>query len=457
MHALPKDFLWGNSTSSMQTEGADQEDGKGKSVYSDRPATANASDWQVAIDEYHRYPEDIALMKAAGMNCYRFQISWSRVCPTGDGDFNEAGIAFYAKLIDDLLAAGITPMVCLYHFDMPLALAKQYNGFMSRHVVEAFVRYAKAMIDRFADKVPYWLTFNEQNLYFQPDAFLISGYDHGDRSLSDLYTINHHVMLAHATVANYLHATTHAQIGGMLAYVQTYPASPDPQDALYAQQIDEFLNRNQLDVFVNGHYSSQVLRYMANHDVDGDIQDADLAILAECHSDYIAFSYYQSTLIDSHHVPIGTAPNNYLAAGGLTQNPTLPANEWHWVVDPTGFRNLMTSVYNSYHTPMFPVENGLGVREQYDGKPINDDYRIAYHRAHLQALKAAYGEDGVPIIGYLGWGLIDIPSSSGNMDKRYGLVYVDRTNHDLRTLARIPKRSYEWFKQVTMSNGERLD
>lgn len=453
---LPQGFLWGNSTSSMQTEGAYQEGGKGPSVYDVKPATTDAGDWHVAIDEYHRYPEDIQLMANAGMNCYRFQISWSRVCPTGDGEFNEAGIAFYAQLIDQLIEAGITPMICLYHFDMPLALAEKFNGFMSRHVVDAFVRYAKTMIDRFAAKVPYWLTFNEQNLYAQQDAFLISGYDHGDQSLDDLYTISHHVMLAHATVANYLHHTTTAKIGGMLAYVQSYPATPNPQDALYAQQLDEFLNRNLLDVFVDGHYSPQVLQYIKVHDIHADIQTADLAVLAECRSDYIAFSYYQSTLIDSSRVPIGTAVNNYLLSG-QRQNPQLPANEWHWAVDPTGFRLVMTAIHNSYDVPLFPVENGIGVRETYTGTPINDDYRIRYHREHIAALKAAVFEDGVPVLGYLGWGLIDIPASSGNMAKRYGLVYVDRGNHDMRTLARHPKRSYEWFKQVTTSNGAHLD
>jgi 6-phospho-beta-glucosidase len=170
---LPANFLWGNSVSSMQTEGAWNEGGKGMSVYDIREAGENISDWKVATDSYHRYREDFDLMQDLGMNCYRFQISWSRVCPQGDGAFNDEGIAFYDRFIDDLIARGIEPMICLYHFDMPLALAQEYNGFNDRRVMDAFIRYGKKMIDCFGDRVKYWLTFNEQNIFHMPEAFRI--------------------------------------------------------------------------------------------------------------------------------------------------------------------------------------------------------------------------------------------------------------------------------------------
>lgn len=453
--ALPKGFLWGNSTSSMQTEGGWNEGGKGKSVYDDRPASKDASDWHVAIDDYHRYDEDIKLMADQGMNAYRFQISWSRVCPTGDGDFNEEGIKFYSDLIDKLIKAGITPMICLYHFDMPLALAEKYNGFASRHVVEAFVRYGKKMVDEFADRVPYWITFNEQNLYFMPDAYRIAGDLDGERSDAALYTISHHVMVAHAEVANYLHEKSAAKIGGMLAYSEVYPASSKPRDILYARQIDEFFNKNLLDVFVNGQYSTEVMTFVKNHGIDMDFTDADKAAFKQLKSDFIAFSYYRSGQINSDKVPINTIVNHYLDYGS-EQVPGLQVNEWGWNVDPLGFRDILTKVYDQYHVPMFPIENGIGIREHYTGKEIQDDYRIDYHRVHIQALKDAVYEDGVDVIGYLGWGLIDIPSSSGNMDKRYGMVYVNRTNSDLKDLKRIPKKSYAWFKHVIETNGADL-
>lgn len=454
--ALPQGFLWGNSTSSMQTEGGWNEGGKGLSVYDVRPATANSMDWHVAIDNYHHYDEDIQLMADQGMNCYRFQISWSRVCPDGDGAFNEEGIKFYSDLIDKLLAHGITPMICLYHFDMPLALAQKYNGFLDRHVVAAFIRYGKEMVDRFSDRVPYWITFNEQNLYSMENVWDIAGYDHGDKTDAELLKIAHHVMVAHVGVANYIHSKTDAKIGGMLAYSEVYPASAAPRDILYARQIDEFLNKNLLDVFVYGTYSTEYERFIQNHHFDIDYTDADKDAFADNYSDYIAFSYYRSDAIDSSKVPVNTIPNHYLEYGTV-KVPGLQSNEWGWNIDPLGFRDILTKVYNQYHLPMFPIENGIGIREKYDGREIEDDYRIDYHRQHIQAMKDAIYVDGVDVLGYLGWGLIDIPSSSGNMDKRYGMVYVNRTNHDLRDMKRIPKKSYKWFQEVIASNGAHLD
>lgn len=452
---MPKGFLWGNSVSSMQTEGGYNEGGKGKSVYDTYPATENSSDWKVAIDDYHNYPEDLDLMANQGMNCYRFQISWSRVNPEGDGEFNEEGIKFYDNLINELLARHIEPMICLYHFDIPLHLAEKYNGFLDRHVVEAFIKYGEKMVDCFGDRVKYWITFNEQNLYSSPEAFRISGYLKGAKTDDELYQITHHVMLAHAGVANYLHKQTDDLIGGMLAYSEVYPASALPKDVQYARQIDEFSNRNLLDVFVHGHYSNEVLTFVKNHNINMDFTDADQEIFNQLSSDFIAFSYYQSVTVSSSIIPDGTLPNYYLEVGGK-ENPFLKVSEWGWSIDPLGFRDILTKTYNSYGLPMFPIENGIGVREKYDGHEIQDDYRINYHRAHIQAMKDAMFEDGVAVIGYLGWGLIDIPSSSGNMEKRYGMVYVNRGNHDLRDMKRIPKKSYGWFKKVIASNGNDL-
>ncbi|MFC6177140.1 glycoside hydrolase family 1 protein [Companilactobacillus huachuanensis] len=453
---LPENFFWGNSTSSMQTEGAWNVDGKGKSVYDIKEATAETSDWHDAIDEYHRYEEDFNLMASQGMNFYRFQISWSRVDPNGDGNFNEAGIAFYDKLIDALLKRNITPMICLYHFDMPLNLAEKYNGFLSRPVVSAFVRYGIEMVKRFGNRVKYWVTFNEQNLYHTSEAFNISGYMKGDKTVDEMYQISHHVMLAHAGVANYIHQKTECLVGGMLAYTEVYPATPNPKDVLYARQINEFLNRNLLDSFVYGRYSHEVMTYVKNHKIEMDYQLNDDEVLIQVTSDFLAFSYYRSETINSAKVPDGTVPNQYLDYGAQ-ENPFLKTSEFGWQIDPLGFRDVLTKVYNEYCIPMFPIENGLGVRETYDGTEIQDDYRINYMRDHIQAMKDAVLEDGVEVLGYLGWGLIDIPSSSGNMDKRYGTVYVNRTNHDLKDMQRVPKKSYWWLQHVIKTNGANLN
>lgn len=456
MNKLGKDFLWGNSVSSMQTEGAYNEGGKGPSVYDTYSAGPESSDWKVAIDEYHRYPEDIALMKDLGMNCYRFQISWSRVQPDGEGDFNEEGIQFYSDLVDQLLEAGIEPMVALYHFDMPLNLAQKYNGFIDKYVVEKFYEFGKKMVDVLGDRVRYWLTFNEQNLYGYSVAFKSSGYLKGDQNLHDLYQITHNVMLAHAKVANYIHKNKpNLKIGGMEAYQEVYPATCNPTDLAAVRRYKEFANNNLIRFFTEGKYSDEVIAYMKDNGLSDILVSQDLKEMSHVTSDFFSFSYYSTSTIDSTKIPVGTAPNYYGEIGGK-KNPYLLENEWGWQIDPRGFENVLVELSNKLHLPIFPIENGIGVREQWDGvNMINDTYRIKYLKDHIQAVKNAV-EKGANVIGYLGWGLIDIPSSAGNVDKRYGVVYVNRSNHDLKDLKRVPKKSYYWLKQVISSNGEIL-
>ncbi|ETY75705.1 6-phospho-beta-glucosidase [Lactiplantibacillus fabifermentans T30PCM01] len=455
---MPKDFFWGNSVSSMQTEGAWNIDGKGVSVYDVRPATEQTSDWHDAIDEYHRYDEDLDLMQAMHMNMYRIQVSWSRVIPDGDGEINEAGLAFYDRLVDGMLKRGITPMICLYHFDMPLALAKNENGFMSRHTVDAFVRFGKIVIDHFADRVKYWITFNEHNLYFTDEVFNISGYTQGAKTVDDLYTIFHHTMLAHAQLDAYVHGKyADVKFGGMVAATPVYPATSKPNDVLAAQQIDQFLYQNLNEAFVQGHYDHQVLTYIKDHDIDYDHQAGDDEILAGMHADFLSFSYYQTTTINADKLPADEmAPNYYLNYGGEA-NRFLATNEWGWAIDPTGFRTLITDLYNRYQVPVFPIENGIGIREHWDGEhQIEDDLRIQYHAEHIKAMKDAMFIDGAKVLGYLGWGLIDIPSSHADIEKRYGMVYVNRSNHDLKDLKRVPKKSFYWLQTVLSKNGDEL-
>lgn len=457
LHQMPKDFFWGNSVSSMQTEGAWNLDGKSRSVYDVRPATATTTDWHDAIDEYHRYEEDLDLMKAMNMNMYRIQISWSRVIKDGDGQLNEKGLAYYDRLVDAMLKRNIEPMICLYHFDMPLKLAEQENGFMSRRVVEAFVEYGKQMIDHFADRVKYWIVFNEHNLYFTDEVFNISGYTKGDRSINDMYRIFHHTMLAYARLSHYLHEKhPDLKMGGMIAYTPAYPATSKPIDVYEARKSNEFLNENLNKLYTTGQYSNEVMSWIKNHEIDYDWQPGDEETLASEHTDYLAFSYYRSTTLNADKVPADEAPNRYLNYG-FENNRFLAKSDFDWDIDPLGFRNIITHTYNCYHLPVFPIENGIGCRESWDGvHEIQDDVRISYHRQHIQAMKDAMFEDGAEVLGYLGWGLIDIPSSHADMNKRYGAVYVNRTNHDLKDLRRVPKKSFYWFQKVFKNNGDEL-
>ncbi|MEQ3451276.1 glycoside hydrolase family 1 protein [Enterococcus cecorum] len=453
---MDQKFFWGNSVSSMQTEGGWNEGGKSLSVYDIREASENASDWHFANDNFHHYTEDFDYMKDLGMNMYRFQISWSRVVKDGDGEFNQEGIDYYRRFIDDLIARGIEPMICLYHFDMPLHLAEKYNGFMSKEVLHAFIRYGKKMVDCFGDKVKYWITFNEQNLYHGPEAFRISGYVKGNQTDDELYQILHNIMVGHAAICNYIHETTDAKIGGMLAYSEVYPATCHPKDILVARKWDEFMNFTLLDAYVKGEYSSEMMKCIENHHINMNVLPGEMEEIKKQKNDFLSFSYYASSTISHKNIPEDTIPNNYMKYG-KQDNPFIPTTEWNWQIDPYGFRDVLNKMYQRYHLPVFPIENGIGVREVWDGEnEIQDDYRIDYHRNHIQQMFAAMNEDGVKVMGYLGWGLIDILSSQGDMEKRYGVVYVNRSNHDLKDMKRVPKKSYHWLKQVIHSNGVKL-
>lgn len=453
---MMSDFFWGNSVSSMQTEGGWNEDGKSKSVYDVRPATDKVSDWHFANDNYHHFEEDLDLMQDLGMTMYRFSVSWSRVIEDGDGKINKKGLEFYDRLVDGCLKRGIQPMICLYHFDMPLHLAEKYNGFLSKVTCEAFIRYGKVLVDHFSDRVKYWITFNEQNLYSQPGAFRIAGVLKKDNSVSDLYQISHNVMYCHASIANYIHENTDCKIGGMLAYSEVYPATSNPDDVFLTHKYEEFIDNNLLDVFSYGKYSDTVIHFVKSHHMNIETTSQELEQLSKCRSDFLAFSYYQSRTLDSSEIPVDAVPNYYMTYGDKA-NSYLRENEWHWSIDPEGLRDVLNKIYLLYHIPVFPIENGIGLREHWDGKhEIQDDERIKYMRAHIIATKEAIEEDGIDVLGYLGWGLIDILSSSGDMEKRYGVVYVNRTNHDLKDMKRVPKKSYYWLKKVIHSDGKEL-
>ena len=449
-------FFWGNSVSSMQTEGGWNEGGKSLSVYDIQEAEEHKSDWHFANDNYHHFEEDMDLMKDLGMNMYRFQISWSRCVKDGCGEFNEEGLQYYDRFIDALIERGIEPMICLYHFDMPLYLAEQFDGFLSKETVRCFVRFGKKIIDRFAHKVKYWITFNEQNLYSSPIAYRIAGVLKAEPSEQNLLQITHNVMAAHCILSNYRHEHTNALIGGMVAYTPRYPASCRPEDVQAAERFNELMYYNLMDAFAGRGYSPLFMKYLSTSGICIDMTKEELEAIGQCRSDYIAFSYYQSGVIDSGRLPAGASVYEYGKYGNV-QNPYLKASEWGWQIDPEGFRTIMTAMYSRYRIPVFPIENGIGVRETWNGTDmIEDDYRIDYHRAHIKAMKEAMDLDGVEVLGYLGWGLIDILSSHGDMEKRYGVVYVNRGNHDLRDMKRVPKKSYYWLKQVIASNGEIL-
>lgn len=457
---LKKDFYWGGSVSSFQTEGAYDEGGKGLSIYDVRPTPEGHADWKVAIDAYHRYDEDIALMKQMHFNFYRFSICWSRIIPNGDDEVNKEGIAFYNHLIDTLLANGITPMITLVHFDMPYHLVEKYNGFASRKVVDLFERYARVCMSSFGDRVKHWMTFNEQNLHAM--SLRYSNAERIPEGISKekfLYQVAHNVMIAHCKATKALRELVpDAKMCGMTTVTNFYPATSTPQNNLFCKQAYNYINAWTSDIFVNGCYPSYIQTYLENHGWMPEFQDGDEELLKYT-VDYLAFSYYRSNTLTEGTFDVNDQRSYGEVVGEhVIKNEHLEATEWGWEKDAIGFRWVLNEMYQRHHVPVFVLENGMGAREELDANgKVEDDYRIEYHRNHIQQLENAVFEDGVDCMGYITWGPIDIPSSSCEVAKRYGFVFVNRTDDDLRDLRRIPKKSFDWISKVFASNGRDLD
>lgn len=454
--SFPKKFYWGGSVSSFQTEGAWNEGGKGLSIYDVRPTKEGFSDWKVAIDFYHRYKEDIALMKEMGFNFYRFSVCWSRIIPNGDDEVNEEGVAFYNRVIDELLANGIEPMITLVHFDMPYHLVKEYNGFASRKVVDLFERYARVCMERFGDRVKHWMTFNEQNLHgmdlIPSNAEIIP---EGMNPQQFLFQVNHNVMIAHCKAVKALRELVpDAKICGMVAYSLSYPTSSDPRANMIAALSNDFANNFHIDVFTKGKYPPFMVNYLNKHGWMPVFEPEDEELLSYT-VDYMAFSYYSSHAVKA--MDYADRDIYEVMREAVVKNEYLDATEWGWEIDPEGIRRVARDIYYRTGKPVFVLENGMSHRETLnDQLTVEDDYRINYHREHIRNLERAIEDDGVECLGYVTWGPIDIPSSQCEIAKRYGFVFVDRTEKDLKELKRYKKKSFDWIAKVFKSNGEDL-
>ena len=475
MGSLPKNFLWGGATAANQCEGGYLEGGKGLGTVDvipwgeDRRAVMlGIKDYRTlpedayypsheAIDMYHHWKEDVALMAEMGFRCYRFSFAWSRIFPTGEEENpNEEGLKFYEDMIDEMLARGIQPVVTICHFDVPLHLEQKYGSWRNRKLIDAYLRYCEVIFRRFRDKVTYWMTFNEINMLMHL-PFMGAGISirEGENELQIKYQAAHNELVASAMATKLAHEINpDFQIGCMLAAGQFYPYSCDPADVWDALSKDRN-NYFFIDVQSRGAYPSYAKKFLERNGIVLEKGAEDERILRENTVDFIAFSYYASRLTSAD-------PNAGVSTGGNVikslKNPHLQASEWGWQIDPLGLRITMNSLYDRYQKPLFIVENGLGAvdKVEEDGS-IRDDYRIAYLGAHIKEMMKAVEEDGVELIGYTPWGWIDLVSAStGEMKKRYGFVYVDKDNAGNGTLERRRKKSFEWYKEVISTNGECL-
>lgn len=459
-----KDFLWGGSVSSMQTEGAWNEGGKGLSIYDVMPVKDGHSDWKVAIDFYHRYKEDIELFAGMGFNCYRFSISWSRVFPNGEGEVNKEGIEFYDNVVDELISKGIEPMICLYHFDTPLALMKKYGGWTGRGMVDAFINYAETIVKHFAGRVKYYVPINEQNVASLVAAMStgLVGYGAGvdlAKAQKAIDQISHNMFLASAGTAAAVHKyAPEAKVGGMVNFMSFYPATCKPEDVMAAKKAARAFEMRALDIFAYGEYPQDQLDEWDKNNGRPEMLPEDLDFIRANTMDFIAHSYYVSNIISAESYKGGALSALTGAMSGTDKgNPYLKKSEWGWTIDPIGLRVAVNEIYRETKLPVYCIECGIGVAEEADENGyVDDQYRIEYMREHISALKDAVNEDGVDLRAFLSWGPIDILSSQGEMKKRYGFIFVNRTDSDLRDLKRIPKKSYDWFRNVIETNGEEL-
>ncbi|MER0123232.1 glycoside hydrolase family 1 protein [Streptococcus sp. ZJ100] len=469
---MRENFLWGVALSASQAEGGAFLDGKGlvmddvvSNVHNERyQATSNLDialgktyDYYPshnAIDFYHRYPEDIRLFAELGVKALRTSINWARIYPKGtETEPNEAGLAFYDRVFEECLKYDIEPVVTLNHFNTPLE--NYYSGgWKNRELIDQFVKYAKTVFTRYKDKVKYWMTINEINMILSLP--LVGGLINPSKETNvdqAKYQGAHYQLVASALAIKIGKAINpDFQIGCMMGAGVTYPYSCNPADVWKAYQENE-KEYALIDVQVKGRYPHTFKAMLDRKGLDLDITDEDMDILQDNTVDFVGLSYYSSRLVAAE-------PSNLERAGAnlnsTLKNPYLPSNDFGWQTDPVGFRITLNELYSRYQLPLFVVENGYSALEESDNDSIQDEYRIGYLHDHLVQLKEAIA-DGVDVIGYAPWSGMDIISaSSGMIEKRYGLIYVDLDDEGNGSLERVPKKSYYWYQDVIHSNGANL-
>ncbi len=473
MSRMPNGFLWGGATAANQCEGAYREGGRGLSNIDFLPAGEHrraVADGTLdphtlgnarfpsrsAIDYYHHYKEDIALFAEMGFGVYRFSVSWARIFPQGDEAApNEDGLRFYENVIDECRNYGIEPLVTICHFDVPEHLIQQYGSWRSRKMIDFYGNLCRVLFTRFKGKVRYWITFNEINMILHL-PYMAAGltFREGENRLEACHLAAYHELLASARAVRLAHETDPGnQIGCMLAAGNTYPYSCRPGDVLEAMLADResfFFT----DVQVRGCYPSYARKKLEREGVTLPIQPGDAETLKRGTVDFVSFSYYNS-MVASSDPELQAAKNGNIFAS--IENPYLESSEWGWPIDPLGLRITLNTLYDRYQKPLFIVENGLGAADTLENNTVADDYRIHYLREHIRAMKDAVLLDGVDLIGYTAWGCIDLVSaSSGEMRKRYGMIYVDADESGAGTLRRFRKKSFGWYQKVIASNGESL-
>lgn len=473
---LDSNFLWGGGTAASQHEGAYDVDGKGlntmdlmtggtKTTPRRHTATVEEGEYypsHFGNDFYHRYKEDIALLAELGLKSFRMSIDWSRIYPTGEeAEPNKAGLQFYHNVFDELAKYNIEPLVTILHLEMPLHIYKKYNSWMSRKTVELYLKYARTLFTEYKGKVKYWLTFNEVNhaVFYDNDDYndVYAGmggmidYNKLDFPAEGLAVSSRNILVASAKAVALAHEIDpNNQVGCVLAFVPQYPATSSPEDSmavLHAYDKELFLT----DILMKGEYPGYKLKEYKKAGINLDLTDEEKQALKDGTIDFYGMNFYSTGM----QATVDKGYENGFFNG--YRNPLLKTNEWGWEDDPVGLRHALVYMDRRYGKPLMITESGIGTDDILVNGTVEDDYRIDYMRAHIEQLEKAIVEDGVNCIGFYVWAPIDLMSaSSGEMKKRYGVVYVDWHDDQTGTFDRYKKKSFYWYKRVIATNGEEL-
>ncbi|AAT75974.1 6-phospho-beta-glucosidase [Mesoplasma florum L1] len=463
MNKFPKDFLWGAATSAYQVEGGIYQGGKVPSSMdpsSKKHANKEITDFSVAADHYNHWKEDVALMAEMGFKSYRFSISWPRIIKDKEGNINQEGIDFYNNLLDELIKNNIEPVVTIFHFDIPM-FVEDDGGLESKNVYKHYERYCSVLFKNFGSKVKYWLTVNELNVMVLVSQIINTN---KEKSSSNEWQVMHNMNVVQAkAILMCREMCPGVKIGPAPNISVNYPASCKPEDFTAKLNMDLLRNWVYLDILCRGSYSKKFLKYLEENNKQIKTTEEEMELFKVAKPDFIAINYYSSGTVEAINSSNGDdgATNNDQQSGFAfkgfaksVKNPNLQKTQFGWEIDPVGFRNTLREVWERYQLPIMVTENGIGAKDVLteDGK-VHDDYRIDYYKKHIHQMGLAI-EDGVEMIGYMPWSAIDLVSTHEGISKRYGFIYVNRDEFDLKDMKRIRKDSFYWYKELIKNNGD---
>lgn len=432
------EFLWGVATSSYQIEGAANEDGRGQSIWDTfckvPGKVANFDNGDIACDHYHRYKEDLDLMKWMGVKAYRFSVAWPRVIPNGFGKINEMGLDFYDRLIDSLLEREIAPWLTMYHWDLPEALQLR-GGWNNREILEWFGAYAEVLTSRFGDRVKNWMTLNE------PLCSAWLGHLYGEMApgIKDLQTalnVSHNLLMSHGLACQVIRSNvSEANVGIVINVTPAVPATDSQEDSKAAQLADGFDNRWFLDPVFGRTYPADVVDALG---ASPEIHSGDMKLIAQ-DLDFLGVNFYfrQTVAADQNSKPLPIRSVN---------RENVKRTAMNWEVHPQAFEEILLRISKEYSPKaIYITENGSAWNDEVINDEIIDDERIDYLARHLDAMKSARSQ-GAPILGYFAWSFLDNFEWAYGYEKRFGLIYVD-----YKTQIRTPKKSAFYYRQLLLN------